>query len=177
MYFDGEVSREGAGSGIWIRPPEGEPKLFSYKLYFDWTNNVAEYRALVLGLRVLRNMNAKNIYIYGDSELVINQVKRIYQAKHSRLRSYTNLVLDLLESFNEHHLSFIPRKENGIADALAVLTSVFKIPVYPNKNYKIEVRHRLAILDNVYHWQVFDDDKQINKFMEMSGEFGNVKID
>ena len=99
MYFDGEVSKEGAGAGIWIRPPKGEPKLFSYKLYFDCTSNVVEYEALVLGLKFLKNMNAKKIYIFGDSELVINQVKRSYQAKHPRLRSYRNLVLDLLEYF------------------------------------------------------------------------------
>lgn len=43
MDLDGAVSKEGAKAGIWIRPPKGEPKLFSYKLYFDCTNNVAEY--------------------------------------------------------------------------------------------------------------------------------------
>ena len=95
MDFDGAVSKEGVGEGIWIRPPKGDLKLFSYKLYFDCTNNVAEYEALVLGLRVLKNMNAKNIYIFEDSELVINQVKRSYQAKHPRLRSHRNLLLDL----------------------------------------------------------------------------------
>ena len=97
--FDGAVSKEGAGEGIWIRPLEGEPKLFSYKLYFDCTNNVVEYEELVLGLKVLNNLNAKKIYIYGDSELIINQVKGSYQAKHPKLSSYRNMVLDLLESF------------------------------------------------------------------------------
>ena len=87
MDFDGVVRKEGSGAGIWIRTLEGEHKLLSYKLYFDCTNNVAEYEALVLGLRVLKNPNAKKINIYGDSELVIKQVKRSYQAKHSRLSS------------------------------------------------------------------------------------------
>ena len=74
MDFDGAASKEGSGAGVWIRPPSGEPKLFSYKLYFDCTNNVTEYEALVLGLRVLKNINAKTIYIYGDSKLVIKKV-------------------------------------------------------------------------------------------------------
>ena len=151
MDFDGAVRKEGGGAVIWIRPHQGEPKMSSYKPYFDCTNNVAEYEALVLGIRVLKDLNAKMIYIFGDSKLVINQVKRSYQAKHPRLRSYRNLVLDLLESFKEYHLSVIPRKENGIVDALAVLASVFKITVYPNKQYKIEVKHKLAIQDNVDH--------------------------
>lgn len=95
MDFDGAVSKEGVGVGIWIRPLEGEPKLFSYMLYFDCTNNITEYQALVLGLKILKNLKAKKIYIYGDFELIINPVKGIYQAKHPRLRSYRNLVLDL----------------------------------------------------------------------------------
>ena len=78
MEFDGAVSKEGTGAGIWIRPLEGEPKLFSYKLYFDCTNSVAEYEALVLGLKVLKNLEAKRIYIYEDFELVIKQVKGSY---------------------------------------------------------------------------------------------------
>ena len=56
MSFDGAVSKEGVGAGVWIRPPTGEPKLFSYKLYFDCTNNVAKYEALVLGLRSLKDL-------------------------------------------------------------------------------------------------------------------------
>ena len=47
MDFYGAMRKEGAGEGIWIRPPEGETKLLSYKLYFDCTKNVAEYEALV----------------------------------------------------------------------------------------------------------------------------------
>ena len=105
MSFDGVVSKEGSGAGVWIRPPTGDPKLLSYKLYFDCTNNVAEYEALVLGLRVLKGLNAKNIHIYGYSVLVIKQVEGSYQAKHPRLRSYRTLVLDLWESFNEYHFS------------------------------------------------------------------------
>lgn len=109
MVFEGAVRKEGARAGIWVRPPEGEPKLLSYKLYFDCTNNVVEYEALVLGLKVLKGLQAKKVYIYGDSELIINQVKGSYQAKHPRLRSYKKLVLDLLESFKEYHFSVIPR--------------------------------------------------------------------
>ena len=110
MDFDGAVRKEGVGAGISIRSPIGEPKLFSYKLHFNCTNTIDEYEALVLGLKVLKDLKAKRIYIYGDSKLVINQVKGSYQDKHPKLRSYRNLVLDLLEIFKEYHLSVIPRK-------------------------------------------------------------------
>ena len=149
MDFDGKVRREGVGVGIWVRPPEGDPKLISYKMYFDCRNNVVEYGALVLGLKVLKDLRAKKVYIYGDSKLIINQVKEIYRAKHPRLRSYKNLVLDLLESFKEYSFLVIPRKKNAITDALGVSVSVFKIPIYPNGKYEIEVKHRPAIPYNI----------------------------
>ena len=71
-------------------------------------NNMAEYEALVLGIKVLKELKAKKVYIYGDFELIINQVKGRYQAKSPRLRSYRNLMLDFLESFKEYHFSVIP---------------------------------------------------------------------
>jgi hypothetical protein len=64
-----------------------------------------------------------------------------------------------------------------IVDALVVSASIFKIPTYPNKKYEIEVKHRPAFPDNIVHWQVFDDDKQINRFMQMSEEFDNLSVD
>jgi len=57
-------------------------------------------------------MGDKKIDVHGDSELIINQVKGIYQAKHPRLRAYKNTVLDLLEEFSKYSLSTIPRGQS-----------------------------------------------------------------
>ena len=114
---------------------------------------------------MLKVLKAKKVYVYGDSKLIINQVKGIYQAKHPRMRSYRNLVLDLLMGFKEYHISVIPRYQNVIVDALAIFSSVFTIPIYPNKKCEVEVKHRPTILNNVGYWKVFDHDKQINRFM------------
>ena len=73
--------------------------MLSYKFYFECTNNVAEYEALILGMKIMKELQAKIVHIYGGSELVIKQVIGTYQAKHPRIRAYRNLVLDLLESF------------------------------------------------------------------------------
>ena len=54
-------------------------------------------------------MGSRRIDVHGDSELMINQVKGIYHAKHPILRAYKNTVLDLLEGFLEYILSMIPR--------------------------------------------------------------------
>ena len=93
------------------------------------------------------------------------------------MRAYRNVVLELLQDVLEYQLVVVPREQNAIADALAVSTSLFKIPIHPNKKHEIEVKHRLAVPDNLKYWQVFEDDKQVERFLTTSGEFENCFID
>jgi ribonuclease HI len=65
MSFDGVSCREGAGAGIWINHPKGDSKLCSYKLVFECTNNMAKYEALILGLKVLKELGANIIIVHG----------------------------------------------------------------------------------------------------------------
>lgn len=112
IHFDGVVSEKFVGVGIWISPPKNRtdcPFLYSYKPYFECTNNVAEYEALILGLNILKKLKAKKVYIYGDLKLVINQINGAYQTKHPKLRSYRNLVIDLLENVNEYLPIVLPK--------------------------------------------------------------------
>jgi ribonuclease HI len=95
---------------MWINHPTGDAKLCSYKIIFECTNNMVEYEALILGLKVLEELGAKSIVVLGDFELIINQIKGIYQTRHPTLRAYRNLVLELLEKFLECNLSAIPRE-------------------------------------------------------------------
>ena len=97
----------------------------SYKLEFEATNNVAEYEALVLGLRVAKEMGIEEIEVFGDAEVIIQQVRNAYRAKHPQLKSYRNEVWDLIENFfSAFNISFIPREKNSLADSLAVSASV-----------------------------------------------------
>ena len=159
MDFDGETSKEGVGAGVLIKTPMGEPNLFSYKLQFKCTNNMVEYEAFVLGLKVLKNLQVQRMNIQGDSDLIIKQVQGEYQTKNPRLRLYRDLVLELVKGFKECKFSTIPRKENVEVDSLAVSASLFQIPKNPKEKYQIEVRHRPSIPDNIDHWQVFENDE------------------
>jgi hypothetical protein len=71
----------------------------------------------------------------------------------------------------------IPSEKNQITDALATSALVFKIPIFPNKKYEIEVKHRSIVPDNTKYCQVFEDNKQVERFLQMSDEFSNVNID
>jgi ribonuclease HI len=178
MFFDGASSREGAGAGVVFVSPAQETISLSYKLEFEATNNVAEYEALVLGLRAAREMGIQEIAVFGDAELVVQQVRSAYQAKHPRLRSYRNEVWDLIDSFfSAFNISFIPREENTVADSLASSASIFKVPLLPKLRYDVEVKYRPSIPDNVKHWKVFEDDLEIKRFLETIEEFSEMHID
>ena len=110
MFFDGASSSEGAGAGVVFVSPCQEAISLSYKLEFEATNNVAEYEALVLGLRVAKEMGIEGVAVFGDAELIIQQVKNAYQTKHPRLRTYKEEVWDLIDNFFlAFNISFIPR--------------------------------------------------------------------
>jgi hypothetical protein len=55
--------------------------------------------------------------------------------------------------------------------------SLFKIPTFPNSKYEIEVKYRPGVPDNIKYWQVFEDDKRVERFLQMSDKFANVNID
>jgi ribonuclease HI len=74
MFFDGASSSEGAGAGVVFVSPAQETISLSYKLEFEATNNVAEYEALVLGLRATREMGIQEVAVFGDAELVVQQI-------------------------------------------------------------------------------------------------------
>lgn len=100
---------------------------------------------------MIKKLEIKKVIIYGESKLVINQVKGVYQAKHPRMRAYRKTIIDLLKDIPEYQFVNIPREQNVIADALAISSSLFKIPVHPNKKYEIHVKHTLAVPDNLMY--------------------------
>jgi hypothetical protein len=139
---------------------------------------VAEYEALVLGLRAAREMGIQEVAVFGDADLVVQQIRNAYQAKHPRLKSYRNEVWDLVDSFfSAFNISFIRREENIVANSLATSVSIFKVPFPPKLRYDVEVKYRPSIPDNVKHWKVFEDDLEINKFLEVVEEFSEMHID
>jgi hypothetical protein len=67
MYFDGASSKESVGVGVVFISPSQEVISLSYKLEFETTNNVAEYEALVLGLRATKDMKIEELSVFGDA--------------------------------------------------------------------------------------------------------------
>ena len=178
MYFDGSSSKEGAGVGVVLVSPGGQNVCLMYKLEFQTTSNVAEYKALVLGLRAAKDMGSQQLAVFGGSEQVVQQVRSIYHVKKQLLKVYKNKVWDLIDHFfTTFNISFIPRDHNQTADSLALAATFFKVPQNTQLRYPIEVRHRPSIPDNIKHWKVFHDYLEIKKFLELTSEFSNSQMD
>jgi hypothetical protein len=75
MFFYGASSSEGVGAGVVFVSPCQETISLSYKLEFEATNNVAQYEALVLGLRTAKEMGIREVAMFGDVELIVQQIK------------------------------------------------------------------------------------------------------
>jgi hypothetical protein len=60
---------------------------------------------------------------------------------------------------------------------LAKAAATFMPPTILKLNYHIEMRQKPSIPNNVKHWQIFEDDEQIKKFLEMVDEFSETHID
>jgi len=82
------------------------------------TNNVAEYRGLLLGLRRARELGADEIEVVNDSELVAKQVKGEYKVKHPDMKPLHAAAREALGDFGRWSIRSVPRAENAAADAL-----------------------------------------------------------
>ena len=83
------------------------------------SNNQVEYEALVLRLEILLQMGIKNVTIFGDSQLVINQVKGHYKFGSVLLSPYLVSVQQLLQEFQEYTLHHITQEENHEVNRMA----------------------------------------------------------
>jgi ribonuclease HI len=177
MHFDGAFSRLGKGVGIVLQAPNGKVSKFAYRLEFDATNNVAEYEALLLGLELCKDRGVKCLNIKRDSDLVIQQLKNKFACKSERLKGYRNTIWAMIEDLDALNLIAIPREQNSKADELAVAASTLSLPdSLINENISVEVIFRPSVPDNKNHWQVFDDDKQVIKFLTHMHEFSDFGI-
>ena len=127
MVFDGASNALGNGIGAIITSPTGGHTPFTARLCFSCTNNMAEYEACIMGIKAAIDLRIKFLQVYGDSALVISQIKGEWDTKHPNLIPYREHVLSLIPYFEEITFDHIPREENQLADALATMSSMFKV--------------------------------------------------
>jgi ribonuclease HI len=107
-----------AGVGVVISDPEGNELDRANAYVGETTNNVAEYRALLLGIERAQALGARDVEIVNDSELVARQVTGQYKVKKEDLRMLHAQALQALGAFDRWSIRSVPRLENEVADAL-----------------------------------------------------------
>ena len=97
---------------------DGDP-LGERKEYIgEATNNVAEYRALLLGLALARELGAEEVEVINDSELVAYQIGGEYKVKHAGLKPLFAEAMAELRGFHKWAIRPVRREENSRADEL-----------------------------------------------------------
>ena len=123
MHFDGSKLRNGLGAGIVLTSPKRDQLRYVFQIHFATSNNVAEYEALVHGLKVAKEIGIRRILCYGDSDLVVQQVSGNWDALDDNMALYRFHVQKLSGYFDGCEFHHIPRAENDAADTLSKLGS------------------------------------------------------
>ena len=107
--------------GVVLRDPDGHPIAGGEisKAIGPAINTVAEYRALIEGLKLARSRGIQRIRVFLDSELVVDQVNGRAKVGKEHIRPLHTEACSLLQEFPNHRISWVPRKWNAEADALA----------------------------------------------------------
>jgi ribonuclease HI len=107
-----------AAAACVITSPDGELLGEHAQLLGSVSNNVAEYRALLLGLAQAQALGATDVEVIGDSELIAKQVKGIYKVKHPAMRPLYLEAMQAIRAFERFSIRTVPRAQNADADAV-----------------------------------------------------------
>ncbi|XP_020258688.1 uncharacterized protein LOC109835102 [Asparagus officinalis] len=132
LYFDGaartsSTGRVIAGVGVVFISSQNHILPCAVSLTKPCSNNVAEYNALLVGLDIAKQLGVKHLEAYGDSQLIVNQIKGEYEVRSEDLVPYHTAAITLANSFEGFYIDHIPRLKNTYADALASLAATLAL--------------------------------------------------
>lgn len=123
LYSDGACRGNPGlgGAGAVITDEDGHILWQGKEFLGHCTNNIAEYKALILGLKGALSENYQNLDVYLDSELLAHQINGLYKVKNENLKKLMSEVRGLLSSFQAVQIRHVLRCHNARADRLANL--------------------------------------------------------
>jgi ribonuclease HI len=119
MFCDGSWGTFGAGATVILISPSRIRTCYGARLEFNCTNNIAEYEALILGLRKLKAMGIRRAILKSDSQVITGHIDKSSKARDPKLEKYLDTVRRMEASFEGFSINNIPRGENEHADLLA----------------------------------------------------------
>ena len=101
----------------------------------------------------------------GYFELVVNHVRKKYNIKKEKLKSYAKRVWDLIQKFDYFNIIIIPREKNQKVDSIEVLASLFILRSSFHDSCHVKMIFHPSIPDNQNFWQVFENEEHIVEFL------------
>jgi ribonuclease HI len=123
MYFDRSLMKTGAGAGLLFISPLRKHVRYVLRIHFPASNNVAEYGALVNGLRIAVGLGVRCLDARGDSQLVIDLVMKNSHCRDQKMEAYCDEVWRLEDKFYGLELNHVARRYNETVDELAKIAS------------------------------------------------------
>jgi len=120
-YVDGAARGNpgAAGAGVILKDGEGNV-VEKVALYLGKaTNNMAEYKALILALERARELGASSLQVYSDSELLVHQINGRYRVRVPHLQQLCQEAIRIMRDIGRVNISHIPREKNAEADEQA----------------------------------------------------------
>jgi ribonuclease HI len=120
LYVDGAAKGNPGPAGIGVRIELKGVVLSEHSEFIgEATNNVAEYKALIYGLEIVRRYRVTRVDVVSDSELMVRQLNGEYKVKNSKLLPLYDFVVDIVGSMDVFTIRHVSRSENRHADHLA----------------------------------------------------------
>ncbi|XP_059285605.1 uncharacterized protein LOC132039076 [Lycium ferocissimum] len=132
LSFDGVVNFKGSEIGAVLVSHSAQYYPVAAKLRFKHTNNIAEYEACILGLKLALDMNIQELLVIGDSDLLIHQVQGKWATKNAKILPYLHLIQRLCKNFRKIEFKHTPRVQNEFANAFATISSMIQ---HPERSY------------------------------------------
>lgn len=120
LFVDGAAKGNPGPAGIGVRLELKGVLLCEHSEFIgSATNNVAEYKALIYGLEIVRRLRATRVDAISDSELMVRQLNGQYKVRSPVLEPLYKHVREVAGSLDAFHIRHVPREENRHADRLA----------------------------------------------------------
>jgi hypothetical protein len=132
----------------------------------------------VQGLKKSIELNIKEIKFFGDSEIMVRQVKNTIHCSSPHLRNYQQEVHMLVEHFEAFNITMTPRTTNTLADSLTTASSrLSPFEYYEASRFTMELLYKPSVPNNISNWKVFEGDEQIINFLTNQENFKDLDID
>ena len=113
LSVDGAANAQGSGAGLILTSQDGIDTEYVLRFGFQAFNNEVEYEVVIAGLNLAHFMEADQLEVSIDSQLVVKQIEDSYEARWEKMILYLKKVRELLKKFTRVQVKHVPRAENS----------------------------------------------------------------